>query len=140
MRMVLKWTRKVLKWLRKVLKFLTPPQSNYALLYISPPIRTQQTPNHSHLSINRSICVYHSTLKYLYARPKMMLLPVLDIKVGVVEGETWNNHWMKTHSKNWFILLFLSTSHSSRYSHSDIPLTRYLNSACRDDASTYLGF
>ena len=102
MRMVLKWTRKVLKWLRKVLKFLTPPQSNYALLYISPPIRTQQTPNHSHLSINRSICVYRSTLKFLYARPKMMLLPVLDFKIGLVKGEIWKNHWMKTIEPSFF--------------------------------------
>ena len=54
---------------------------------------------------------------------EMMLLPVLDFKIGPVEGEIWNNHWMNRHS-NWRILLFRSTSHSSRYSRSDIPTTR----------------
>ena len=54
---------------------------------------------------------------------EMMLLPVLDFKIGSVEGEIWNNHSMNRHS-NWRILLFRSTSHSSRYSRSDIPTTQ----------------
>ena len=45
-----------------------------------------------------------------------------------------------TQKRNIWILLFRSTSHSSRYSHSDIPTTQLSNSECRDDASTCLGF
>ena len=71
---------------------------------------------------------------------EMMLLPVLDFKIGPVEGEIWNDHEIMNRHSNWRILLFRSTSYISRYSCSDIPTTQLSTSECWDDASTYLGF
>ena len=45
-----------------------------------------------------------------------------------------------TQKRNIWILIFRSTLHSSRYNCSDIPTTLLSNTACRDEASTCLGF